>query len=517
MPFHSATAVEVRDAVARADSSWDVAVADVNGDGHPDIFVANMFDQANEVLLGDGAGGFVSMTEGDAIARTDNSYGVAIVDVNGDGQLDIFVANSGQANELLYDQVCGDGHVVMANGVCTRCSAFSIGVVSGDECVFCPGGTTGPIDRRTRQSIRGWRSDHPYVCIPCDAGKVRGHTDQIEECVECPVGLYAVAGSGECSECSAGRVPNVNNVGASGCVSCSAGQGPNSNATACISCTTGRYSSFGVECQECAAPRVVQQSASQCNACPAGAGPNDNRTGCISCHGTEYSTTGECAQCAAPNIVEDNFQTCRACSAGEASNDGRTACISCIGNTFSKFGIECETCPRGTSANADRTQCNEIEQGQELTDSVVLDTILNGTDFLRPTASLKVDVSDAVLVDGSVAQNDFFQQVAADLATALAVEMTVIKIIGIQHTNRRILQSTSAAQLEFEIAPAAAASVMLALNSLMDDASSPSSVQSASTCPPGQPTESGARPASFSTQTQTRRAANPAWPSSERS
>ena len=392
-------------------------------------------------------------------------------------------------------------------------------MVSGDECVFCPGGTVGPTNQGTGKAIRGWRSDQPYVCIPCDAGKFRGLTEQIEECVECPVGLYAVAGSSECSECSAGRVPNANDVGASGCVSCSTGQGPNSNATACIRCASGRYSMTGV-CQSCGHPNVVDSASTSCTPCVAGQGPNSDRTDCNSCTGSQFSTLGVCVECAEPNIVVDSFRTCRACSAGEAPNDNRTACISCTigryssfgvecqvcaeprvvqqsasqcnacpagagpndnrtgclachGNTYSELGCTCKTCPRGTSANADRTQCNDIEQGQALTDPAVLDAILTGTEFLRPTARLELDVSDAVLDDGSVAQNEFFQQVAADLATALGVEVADINVIGIQHANRRILQSTSAAQLKFEIAPAAAANVMTALNSQMADASSP--------------------------------------------
>jgi hypothetical protein len=79
-----------------------VAVADVNGDGKPDMLVANvcagsncsMFggDGAIGVLLGNGDGTFqaaVTYSSGGGDATS-----VAVADVNGDGKLDLLVANS---------------------------------------------------------------------------------------------------------------------------------------------------------------------------------------------------------------------------------------------------------------------------------------------------------------------------------------------------------------------------------------------------------------------------------------
>ena len=50
--------------------------------------------QANELLLGDGAGGFTRETSGAAVERTDNSYGGVVFDANGDGVKEAFIGAS---------------------------------------------------------------------------------------------------------------------------------------------------------------------------------------------------------------------------------------------------------------------------------------------------------------------------------------------------------------------------------------------------------------------------------------
>lgn len=91
------TAVAYGSGGGTADS---VAVADVNGDGKPDLLVANCGSSMGDcsdgtvgVLLGNGDGTFQT-----AVAYSsggENAYSIAVADVNGDGKPDILVANAG--------------------------------------------------------------------------------------------------------------------------------------------------------------------------------------------------------------------------------------------------------------------------------------------------------------------------------------------------------------------------------------------------------------------------------------
>ena len=75
---------------ARAPSS--VAVADVNGDGKPDLVVANYGSNTVSVLLGNGDGTFQAPAH--LRRRRPIPLSVAVADVNGDGKPDLVVANS---------------------------------------------------------------------------------------------------------------------------------------------------------------------------------------------------------------------------------------------------------------------------------------------------------------------------------------------------------------------------------------------------------------------------------------
>jgi hypothetical protein len=70
-------------------ASFAVALGDVDGDGDLDAFVANNWGPANKVWQNDGMGAF---TETQSLGSS-SSYAVALGDLDGDGDLDAFVAN----------------------------------------------------------------------------------------------------------------------------------------------------------------------------------------------------------------------------------------------------------------------------------------------------------------------------------------------------------------------------------------------------------------------------------------
>jgi FG-GAP-like repeat len=90
-------------AVGRNPVSFEVA--DLNGDGKPDLAVANQGSDDLTVLLGDGAGGF-NAASGSPVAAGDGPHAVATADLNGDDKADLAVANQG-SDDLTV--LLGDG------------------------------------------------------------------------------------------------------------------------------------------------------------------------------------------------------------------------------------------------------------------------------------------------------------------------------------------------------------------------------------------------------------------------
>ncbi len=80
---------------AKADDSLDATFFDVDGDGDLDLFVAN-FGGTHTLLLNDGTGRFTDATA-TLLPASLSSYGTAVAaaDLDGDGAMDLFVANEG--------------------------------------------------------------------------------------------------------------------------------------------------------------------------------------------------------------------------------------------------------------------------------------------------------------------------------------------------------------------------------------------------------------------------------------
>jgi len=94
------------------DISSEVRLADVDGDGDPDVLVANENPfggpgAQNRLWINDGTGHFSDQTVGRLPIRLDQTQGFAVGDIDDDGDLDAIVVNIGQEFVLLND---GAGH-----------------------------------------------------------------------------------------------------------------------------------------------------------------------------------------------------------------------------------------------------------------------------------------------------------------------------------------------------------------------------------------------------------------------
>jgi len=98
--------------VSGSPGAMSVAIADVNGDGKPDIIVANYYDDSIGVLLGNGDGTFQPVLTY-ASGSTDSTISVAVSDINGDGKPDVVVA----VNNCGEEYPCrGLVNVLLGNG-----------------------------------------------------------------------------------------------------------------------------------------------------------------------------------------------------------------------------------------------------------------------------------------------------------------------------------------------------------------------------------------------------------------
>jgi len=109
------------------DDPTSVAVGDFNGDGNLDLAVANGNSNTASILLGDGTGNF---TLASSPSAGDSPTSVAVGDFNGDGNLDLAVANgnSNTASILLGD---GTGNFTLTSSAATG-NIFAVSVAVGD-------------------------------------------------------------------------------------------------------------------------------------------------------------------------------------------------------------------------------------------------------------------------------------------------------------------------------------------------------------------------------------------------
>ncbi|WP_309386855.1 VCBS repeat-containing protein [Cerasicoccus frondis] len=108
-------------------STSDVAVGDVDGDGDVDILLANI--GSSKLMLNDGSGVFTASSQSFGVSST---HGVAMADLDGDDDLDIFFAN-GSVNFTYTNTVwLNDGEGVFTDSGQSLGTDYTLSVVLSD-------------------------------------------------------------------------------------------------------------------------------------------------------------------------------------------------------------------------------------------------------------------------------------------------------------------------------------------------------------------------------------------------
>jgi hypothetical protein len=114
--FRDVTAAVALDSLRADGSSW----GDYDNDGDPDLFVVSWYGENNALFENLGGGSFARVTTGPAVNTATHSEGVSWVDYDADGDLDLYVTNSGTGanfrNNLLYRNDGGGALVEITTG-----------------------------------------------------------------------------------------------------------------------------------------------------------------------------------------------------------------------------------------------------------------------------------------------------------------------------------------------------------------------------------------------------------------
>ena len=96
------------DITTDAGATWSIALGDADGDGHLDLVAGNL-GQRNRLYRNNGtANPWSGVSGSDVTLDADDTYGVALGDVDRDGDLDLMVGNGGQTNRLYLNDGTAD-------------------------------------------------------------------------------------------------------------------------------------------------------------------------------------------------------------------------------------------------------------------------------------------------------------------------------------------------------------------------------------------------------------------------
>jgi hypothetical protein len=260
---------------------------------------------------------------------------------------------------------------------CRNCSNGTYSFFSADECYDCLLGfyalagssacTPCPFHTYLDVMYKGSILD----CITCAAGKVSPYTGAVSAfaCTSCESGKYEF--NRVCQPCAAG---SYSSSASTACDLCTNGTYSTGSSAACLVCTLGRYAGPGASvCLECPLHTYLdlayKGSIYDCMQCPSGTFTvttgNPSSNNCLACPSGKYEFYRACQSCVAGTYSLQQATHCKICPLGSFSGSGASTCTGCPPGSYSELSGQqnCTPCSAGTFSGGAVTVCTDCRPG----------------------------------------------------------------------------------------------------------------------------------------------------------